>query len=69
MLGVAPDVHFLLVGSGSEREKVMAQAYDRGVLNKNLTIWGRITKINIPSVLAAATVAVSVFIPPEAPVA
>ncbi|HOT90409.1 MAG TPA: glycosyltransferase family 4 protein [Anaerolineae bacterium] len=63
MRTIAPDVRFLLVGSGAELEKVTQQAHDLGVLGKNLWIWSSLPKIEIPDVLAAATIATSVFVP------
>lgn len=59
----APDVHFLLVGKGAKREVVTHKAQATGVLGKNVTIWDSVPKIELPSVLAAATVATSVVLP------
>lgn len=66
MRSVAPEVRFLLVGGGAEREKVTAQARERGVLDQNLWIWDPLPKTEMPNLLAAATVATSVFIPLQA---
>jgi glycosyltransferase involved in cell wall biosynthesis len=63
---VAPEVHLLLIGEGVEKDQVLAQATESGVLNHNLTIWDPIPKKDIPDVLAAATVATSLVISLEA---
>ncbi|MGC9357532.1 MAG: glycosyltransferase family 4 protein, partial [Anaerolineae bacterium] len=65
MRDIAPDVSFLLVGRGAEVEKVTAQAQELGVLNQNLWIWAPLPKAQVPDLLAAATVATSLFIPLE----
>jgi glycosyltransferase involved in cell wall biosynthesis len=41
------------------------QARDRGVLNRNLWVWRPIQKIRVPELLAAATMATSIFLPLE----
>jgi glycosyltransferase involved in cell wall biosynthesis len=66
MREIAPEVRFLLVGKGAEVQKVTQRAQDLGVLNHNLWIWDAIPKIEMPDVLAAATIATSVVIPLEA---
>ena len=65
MRTVAAEVHFLLVGRGVEVDKVTAQAERLGVLNRNLWIWPPLPKAKVPDLLAAATVATSLFIPLE----
>lgn len=65
MRTIAPEVGFLLVGTGAEVPKVTALAERLGVLNYNLWIWPPIPKAQVPDLLAAATVATSVFIPLE----
>lgn len=57
------DTRFLLVGSGAEWEKARDQARELGVLDRNLTVWEPVPKEQIPLVLAAATVATSLFQP------
>lgn len=64
--GLAPDVHFLLVGDGGELESVRAKATAAGVLGETLTIWRPVSKNQMPDLLSAATVATSIFIPLEA---
>jgi len=63
MRSVAPDARFLLVGSGGEKDRVVQRARSLGVLESNLWIWDSVPKAEVPNLLAAATVAVSVFIP------
>lgn len=59
----APDVHFLLIGSGAEWEKVREKARALGVLDVNLSLWEPVPKAHMPLVLSAATVATSLFQP------
>jgi glycosyltransferase involved in cell wall biosynthesis len=63
---IAPEVRFLLVGHGAEVDKVTALADRAGVMNDTLWIWRPIPKSQVPGLLAAATIAVSVFIPLDA---
>lgn len=63
MRTLAPDAHFLLVGDGARREIVTQKARSAGVLGNNLTIWDPVPKVKLPAVMAAATVATSVFLP------
>ena len=63
MKTIAPEVRFLVVGAGVEFEKVQARAKALGVLDSNLFIWPAIAKNEMPDLLAAATVAASVFVP------
>lgn len=63
MRSIANDVQFLLVGQGAELEKVTNQAQQFGVLKQNLWIWPPLSKAKVPDLLAAATVATSVFVP------
>lgn len=65
MRAVSPDVRFLMVGNGAEFEKVTALAKRRGVLNETLWIWSPIPKSKVPELLAAASIASSLFIPLE----
>jgi glycosyltransferase involved in cell wall biosynthesis len=59
MLQVDPEIRFLVVGDGIEREKVTARAEALGVTGKNLTFWEPVRKEQLPEILAAATVATS----------
>jgi len=63
MRTIAPDVRFLLVGSGAEWEKVGQKAHERGVLDQNLTVWEPVPKEEMPAIFSAATVATSLFQP------
>lgn len=63
---LAPEVRFLLIGDGAEFDKVKTKAERLGVLNNNLWIWPPVTKTKMPDILAAATVATSLFIPLKA---
>ncbi len=63
MRTLAPDAHFLLVGDGARRGIVTQKARSTGVLGNNLTIWDPVPKVKLPAVMAAATVATSVFLP------
>jgi glycosyltransferase involved in cell wall biosynthesis len=63
MLDIAPDVHFLLVGTGAERPKIIELARELGVLDRNLTIWEPLSKLDMPPVLAASTISVSTVLP------
>ena len=62
-LANAPDMHFLLIGDGAEFEHIQQLAHARGVLDVNLSIWKSIPKVEVPLVLASASMALSIFIP------
>jgi glycosyltransferase involved in cell wall biosynthesis len=53
---------FLMIGEGLEFNEVRAAAQRIGVLNNNLTILQRVSKAEMPKVLAAADIATSLFI-------
>jgi glycosyltransferase involved in cell wall biosynthesis len=63
MRRIAPEIRFLLVGAGGAFEKVMEKARTLGVLDENLYIWEPLPKTQMPAVLAAATIATSLFAP------
>lgn len=63
MLGVDSSVRFLIVGDGAEFVKIKQEAQALGVLNVNFYMEPAIPKEQMPEVLAAATVATSLFIP------
>lgn len=63
MRTIASDVRFLLVGSGAKKDMLISKAQAGGVLNENLWIWDPVPRTEMPNVLAAATVATSLFIP------
>jgi glycosyltransferase involved in cell wall biosynthesis len=58
-----PDVRFLILGHGKEWEQTRQLAVDLGVLDDTLHMWPELPKAEIPVVLAAATMATSVFVP------
>lgn len=57
-----PDVRFLLMGDGSEHEKVTGHARDLGVLDRSFFMEPPVPKEQLPAVLQAADVAVSLVI-------
>ena len=61
MKSLNPDVRFLLCGTGMELDTVTARADELGVLNTTLWIIPPLPKHEMPDLLAAATIAVSVF--------
>lgn len=63
MRNFLPPAHFLLVGDGAKKEEVKVKAEQAGVLGRNLSIWNPLPKTQLVDVLAAATVATSVFVP------
>lgn len=63
MFNINPRIHFLLVGSGKQRPIIEARATEFGVLGRNLSIWEPLPKVEIVEVLAAATVATTLFLP------
>ena len=54
-------VRFLVVGSGHEEERVRRTAERLRVLDRNFFLWSPLPKREMPAVLSAADVAVSVF--------
>lgn len=62
MLPLDPATRFVIVGGGKMREKVRARAAELGVLEKNLWMLPAQLKRDMPRVLSASTVAVSLFI-------
>jgi Glycosyltransferase len=57
-----PRFRFLTVGEGQEFSAVQSEAQRLGVLNRNLQMLGRISKADMPKLLAAADIATSLFI-------
>jgi glycosyltransferase involved in cell wall biosynthesis len=60
---LAPEVRFLVVGRGAGREALLQRARKRGVLDTTLTVRDPVRKRDMPALLAAATVATSLFRP------
>jgi glycosyltransferase involved in cell wall biosynthesis len=54
-------VRFLVIGSGHEEERVRRTAGRLGVLDRSFYLWSPLPKREMPAVLSAADVAVSVF--------
>jgi len=61
MLALDPQVYFLTCGTGAEWDSVRAKAESLGVLNQNFWMVPPIPKKDMPELLAAATVAISLF--------
>ncbi len=60
---LAPDARILLVGAGAEHDHIVDRARARGVFERNLWVWKPISKTEMPDLLAAATIATSLFLP------
>lgn len=60
---VAPDMRFLIVGDGAERERIAHRAGELGVLGTSLFIEDAIPKSEMPAMLGAADMACSLFAP------
>ena len=58
-----PNIHFLTVGEGLEYKKCENLAISFEVLEKNLTMLPAVPKTYIPTVLSAADISTSLFIP------
>ena len=61
-LSKQPEICFLAVGEGSEKEKILSRAKERGVLEKNFYMLSPIPKKNMPAVLSAADMTTSLCI-------
>lgn len=57
-----PEARFLVVGEGKEKTKVHQSAQDLGILDQNFFMLDRLPKVEIPTVLAAADIATSLFV-------
>ena len=62
MLKIDPAVRFLIVGDGKEQNKIREKAVNAGVLKKNLWMMPPIPKSEMPCLLSASTIAISLFI-------
>ncbi|QYX29899.1 glycosyltransferase family 4 protein [Sphaerospermopsis torques-reginae] len=62
LLHIDPEIRLLLIGDGLEHKQVLNQAQVAGVLNLNLYLEPKLPKDQIPTVLAAADMAASLFI-------
>jgi glycosyltransferase involved in cell wall biosynthesis len=63
---IDPEVRFVVVGAGSEADKVQREAESVGVLNRNFLMFPALAKNEMPAVLSAATVCTSLFLDIEA---
>jgi glycosyltransferase involved in cell wall biosynthesis len=63
MASINPEVRFLALGAGGETENVKNRARALNVLGKTFFIEGPRAKADMPAVLSAATICVSLFIP------
>lgn len=59
---VDPEIAFLLVGDGAERDLVRSTAASCGVLDRNFFMHGPVPKLEVPALHARSTVAVSTVI-------
>ena len=57
-----PDVRFLAIGSGAEKEKVLTAAAELGVLGENFFVIDRVKRIEMPGIHRAADIVTSIFI-------
>jgi glycosyltransferase involved in cell wall biosynthesis len=62
MLGLDPEVRFLLVGNGNDRDRLRDKARSVGVLDRNLFFIDSVRKSQVPAVLSAATIATSTVV-------
>lgn len=61
-LRLNPEIRFLIVGQGNDRERVHGLAAAAGVLDRNLFMLDRVPKEQMPALLSAATIACSTLI-------
>lgn len=61
-IAYTPEVRFLVVGDGKEKHDIRELARRLGVLNKNFFMFDTVAKKTVPKILAASTVATSLFI-------
>lgn len=59
MREISSNIRFLFVGSGNRKHEAVQQARELGVLGDNLEIWDPVPKTEIPSILAASSIATS----------
>jgi glycosyltransferase involved in cell wall biosynthesis len=61
MKAVRPDVRFVVIGDGAEREEIRTRAEALGVLDDNFLMLARLPKRSIVSAYAAASMVLSLF--------
>jgi glycosyltransferase involved in cell wall biosynthesis len=59
---LAPDVRFLVLGSGKQEQSIRETAKQLNVLGRNFFMPGHLPKLEMPKVLSAADIATSLFI-------
>ncbi len=59
---LAPQVRFLLIGSGINERRIRTSAQELGLLDHTLWMWEPLPKKEMPGLMAAATVATSFFV-------
>ena len=62
MLDINSTVKFVVVGDGAKEEEINDKAKKLGVLNKNFFMFQRLSKKEMPAMLAKATIATSLFV-------
>ncbi len=60
---LAPEIRFLAVGDGVERERIIAEAREAAVIEKNLFIWPPRPKRDLAPIVAAADLTTSFVLP------
>ncbi len=58
-----PDICFVLIGDGAEKEKLVDLAFKKGILKKNVFFLPSVTKEELPAILSASDVCVSTVLP------
>ena len=60
---IMPEAKFLAIGTGACEKELREVSCQLGILDKNFWIWPPISKIEMPAILSACTVATSLFKP------
>lgn len=63
---IDPNIAFVIVGDGAEREPLRRKAEIDGLLGKNVHLWGQIPKTDVPALFAVSTAVTSLFVPIKA---
>jgi glycosyltransferase involved in cell wall biosynthesis len=63
MRDVMPECRFLLVGAGATVEDVTTKARQAGLLDDTVFIWPPVPKLEMPAILSAATMTLSITMP------
>lgn len=62
MHGIDPKVRFVIAGDGKQKDTVIEKARSQGVLEKNLWLLPPVKKSEMPGLLAASSIATSLFV-------